>query len=701
MHSCGVHLFGSRRGYRTLARSADVTAAEDAALSGIGFGQVTDARAIAMLATRVTAVGRPLPGGRFAITRALPGGADDAGRPTLALCTLLIGPRAYCDRARYALAPLLGDRSLWDLRRFESGAAIELPVASPRARQANRRDLAVADAWLLALEADAVAVLPPGSETAILALPEVLASVDAMRFRWGVNVIGLDAGADVVTAAPEGGGGRRGVIECSLDGPLVSDWMRFQIEQGTVRTPLVLRDVALAMPESGARGAAVERRRGAGRGVRIAVLVPILLVALLMVVLVGALAVRGAARNSATRGAEATDGIAALRPDGEGSGAGRAPRDGAASAASSAAGEKGLGDRAVAATGAATTAAGPAILGPESPVTKSAPPEGGASDESEVAAAQAGPPATASGGVADSGDRPAGAGASGDKGSSGPGQSKGAERRDDALPPGATGAGSGAPSAPPAPPDAAEPASNEPAASSEADEPAAILRPTRPDELLKAIADASDERTRRALIIVDEVLAGAMRRLEGDLKAIAANPLLSLGDSRPPVSQEREELRSIHQRTERRAKIVAAVESEYLELVRGAARSGTAGAKPDADVHRAGLAKRLRLARGTGDRGDWNSIERVNATISALAIASDLGASIISARDHINRIDSGLLAIRDFDQRRVDLPPLRPADHQSIRRAIKEFGDDLARWSQRSRQLQTGQSPSPPPTQER
>ncbi|MFM1889522.1 MAG: hypothetical protein RLZZ565_279, partial [Planctomycetota bacterium] len=59
----GTHCFGSREGYRTLARSADVTDAEDAELGGFGFGQSADPAFLESLEREPSAFGRPLGGG--------------------------------------------------------------------------------------------------------------------------------------------------------------------------------------------------------------------------------------------------------------------------------------------------------------------------------------------------------------------------------------------------------------------------------------------------------------------------------------------------------------------------------------------------------------------------------------------------------------------------------------------------------------
>ena len=144
-----THLFGSKQGYRTLAHSAGVVHAEADELSVFGFGQTGSSAYLDTLVTEPSAYGRQLRSGRVGITRCLRGRPDDAGRPTLLLCTVLIAPQDYEGLVQRGLESVINDSNIWDLACFESGEQIPIrPMTAGPPRSVEENDLAVLDAWL-------------------------------------------------------------------------------------------------------------------------------------------------------------------------------------------------------------------------------------------------------------------------------------------------------------------------------------------------------------------------------------------------------------------------------------------------------------------------------------------------------------------------------------------------------------------------
>ena len=124
-----VHAFGSREGYRMLAVSPGVTTEEQAALDPMASG-VAEVGPSAEVASRSTAMlVRTLPGGRIAVTRWFTGSQDDAGRPTVALRTLLFSPQDWRAHGRCLARTLMGQHEVWDASAFGTGVAIALAPA--------------------------------------------------------------------------------------------------------------------------------------------------------------------------------------------------------------------------------------------------------------------------------------------------------------------------------------------------------------------------------------------------------------------------------------------------------------------------------------------------------------------------------------------------------------------------------------------
>ncbi len=238
-----THLFGSKEGYCTLAYSAGVDPAESDELSMFGFGQTGSSSYLDALAAEPSAYGRQLQSGRVGITRCLRGHPDDAGRPTLLLCTLLIAPQDYEGLLQRGLESVINDPSIWELACFESGEQIAIrPMTAGPPRSVQRNDLGVLDAWLISqLNRGSVSAFSHERKTAetVLAFPQVLETNDRLRYRWGVNLLSGDAPVDVCTLSTSAKqSGRRKVYRFEPDESIRNEVVRFLrdgIETGTLR----------------------------------------------------------------------------------------------------------------------------------------------------------------------------------------------------------------------------------------------------------------------------------------------------------------------------------------------------------------------------------------------------------------------------------------------------------------------------------
>ncbi len=240
----GTHCFGSREGYRTLARSADVTDAEDAELGGFGFGQTSDHSFLESLEREPSAFGRPLAGGRLAITRIFEGQPDEAGRATLELRTILVAAPDIAALAKAGLGGILQLPGLWKREAFNRGQIREILVPQPSTGRDPADAVAAAtvfDAWASAvlprnpLGASGLSLRPTEDRPVIVAEPAKLGSAaitmlasqlptsDLSRLRWGVRLISTAGPVDLCTLAAAGRpGGNREVRRVRLDAPASS-----------------------------------------------------------------------------------------------------------------------------------------------------------------------------------------------------------------------------------------------------------------------------------------------------------------------------------------------------------------------------------------------------------------------------------------------------------------------------------------------
>ena len=211
--SADSHLFGSRKGYECLAKSAGVTSSEDRQLSEFGFGQSTDEHFLHGLATQPTAFGRPLSSGRVAITRVMVGPLDDGGRPTLERRTMIVSAADYL-AIRHDLKALIKD-NVWGSSAFAGGLPIQVPSAGTSRRgAADALAWRIFDAWVIGIESRpprGVVIAPAAAggdqaraADAVLALASQLADEDAVKFKWGIRLLSPIEWSDVLTLSSTG-----------------------------------------------------------------------------------------------------------------------------------------------------------------------------------------------------------------------------------------------------------------------------------------------------------------------------------------------------------------------------------------------------------------------------------------------------------------------------------------------------------------
>lgn len=199
MARADIHVFGSISGYGTVAASSGVRPDETRELEHFQFGEISTSEAIAQLGSRPTMTVRPLASGRVAISRMIPAGADDAGRPTIEVVTLLVDARG-AEAVLPALDRLVSDVGFWREARERSRSGVELPEgAIPAANPRDSSLLRILDAWLLATRSGSVAVLPESAMPDLLRFVATLDPADRIGCRWGVGINSLSAPVDICT----------------------------------------------------------------------------------------------------------------------------------------------------------------------------------------------------------------------------------------------------------------------------------------------------------------------------------------------------------------------------------------------------------------------------------------------------------------------------------------------------------------------
>jgi hypothetical protein len=128
------HVFGSFKGYTTLAASPGIGADESRLLEGasFGFGQSGDKRYLKSLRSTPAYFTRSLRG-RRGVTRVFEGASDDNGRPTLLMITCVVGQREWDAELCGDVGLLLNEKSLWEWTPAQQQkiAAVEMNFPSP------------------------------------------------------------------------------------------------------------------------------------------------------------------------------------------------------------------------------------------------------------------------------------------------------------------------------------------------------------------------------------------------------------------------------------------------------------------------------------------------------------------------------------------------------------------------------------------
>ena len=242
-----IHILGSRAGYTTLDATPGVTTAERAELEVLSFGDATNAEAMTRLETHASMIGRRLRSGRFAISRMLPGGTDDAGRPTIEVVSLLVDLASYT-AILGALARLASDARLWRVARGAVSRGFEVPEEPVQITASDPRVLRAFDAWIAARKQGATAVLGAGDEPGLFAMVALLDTDDLAACRWGVGVLSLSAPVDVCTLAPTTAAiGPRPVLRAST--AHAQPWLNAEMaaaEEHAARNPLLPPSTSLA-----------------------------------------------------------------------------------------------------------------------------------------------------------------------------------------------------------------------------------------------------------------------------------------------------------------------------------------------------------------------------------------------------------------------------------------------------------------------
>ncbi len=202
MARADIHIFGSVSGYSTIAATAGVRADETRELEQFQFGEISTSDAMSRLETQATMTSRMLASGRMAISRMLPAGVDDAGRPTIEVITLIVDARVY-DAQLGVLALLADDAALWRDARGRVRTGIDYPTGvAPASDPRDPALVRILDAWMHATRTGSVAILPASAQLDLLRFVSTLDASDRRRCRWGIGINSLSSPVDVCTMMP-------------------------------------------------------------------------------------------------------------------------------------------------------------------------------------------------------------------------------------------------------------------------------------------------------------------------------------------------------------------------------------------------------------------------------------------------------------------------------------------------------------------
>ena len=195
-----VHVFGSVSGYGTVAASRGLRDDERRELESFQFGEAATKESIQALARRAVMTGRPLRSGRYAVSRMIPAGVDDAGRPTIEIVSLVMDPSAF-ESCAGNLDGLAADVAFWRAARDMAASGVNMPSAAAQGVPTDPSAQRVFDLWMSAVRAGAVGVLPESEASSVLLFVRTLDPQDRARCRWGIGIMSLSAPVDVCALA--------------------------------------------------------------------------------------------------------------------------------------------------------------------------------------------------------------------------------------------------------------------------------------------------------------------------------------------------------------------------------------------------------------------------------------------------------------------------------------------------------------------
>ncbi len=123
-----VHLYGSDKGYKELSASLGIAISDRNFLSQTGFGDAHDEKMLSSFEHEPTFCIRPLPSGKFGITRCFAGPRDEGGRSTIELRTLIITQTAWDKIRKCNLSIYLNDSTIWTRNNFIQESEIAVKV---------------------------------------------------------------------------------------------------------------------------------------------------------------------------------------------------------------------------------------------------------------------------------------------------------------------------------------------------------------------------------------------------------------------------------------------------------------------------------------------------------------------------------------------------------------------------------------------
>ena len=263
-----LHVFGSTRGYGTVAASRSVRDDEKRELESFQFGEASTSDRIARLATHAVMTGRALRSGRFAISRMMPAGIDDAGRPTVEVITLLINGRDY-ERCTGALPMLASDADLWRKARAEAASGMSIAAVAGEVEPSDPQVMRIFDLWRAASSAGAIGVVSESDSDAVLRMVASLDPADRLRCNWGIGLLSISTSADICSVAPGiSMHGARDVMRLARDGAWhcgsESEYAAFRVMNGARWLPSIAEIETNGRPIEIATGGGVATAVGSG-----------------------------------------------------------------------------------------------------------------------------------------------------------------------------------------------------------------------------------------------------------------------------------------------------------------------------------------------------------------------------------------------------------------------------------------------------